>query len=39
VQLGVDQVILDVRPPDNSLDSVRQICSNLIPLLGKEVEP
>lgn len=39
LQLGVDQVILDVRPPDNSLDSMRQICSNLIPLLDKEVEP
>lgn len=35
-ELGVDQVILDVRPPDDSLDSVRRICADLIPLLRKE---
>lgn len=33
---GVDHFILDLRPPDHSLDSARRICSDLIPLLPKE---
>lgn len=32
-ELGVDQVILDVRPPDFALDSTERICCDLIPLL------
>ena len=36
LDLGVDHVILDVRPPDHALDSARRICSELMPLL-KEV--
>jgi probable F420-dependent oxidoreductase len=35
--LGVDHVILDVRPPDHALDSTERICRDLIPLLEKEV--
>jgi alkanesulfonate monooxygenase SsuD/methylene tetrahydromethanopterin reductase-like flavin-dependent oxidoreductase (luciferase family) len=35
--LGVDHVILDVRPPDHALDSTERICNELIPLLEKEV--
>src|SRR5262249_55252571 len=33
LDLGIDQVILDVRPPDHALDSVMRICRDLIPLL------
>src|SRR5262249_21420624 len=33
LELGIDQVILDVRPPEHALDSVRRICRDLIPLL------
>jgi probable F420-dependent oxidoreductase len=33
LELGIDQVILDVRPPDHALDSVMRICRDLIPLL------
>jgi alkanesulfonate monooxygenase SsuD/methylene tetrahydromethanopterin reductase-like flavin-dependent oxidoreductase (luciferase family) len=32
-ELGVDRVILDVRPPDDALDSITRICRDLIPLL------
>jgi probable F420-dependent oxidoreductase len=35
--LGVDHIILDVRPPDHALDSTERICRDLIPLLEKEV--
>ncbi len=35
--LGVDHIILDVRPPDHALDSTVRICRELIPLLEKEV--
>lgn len=34
--VGVDHVILDVRPPDHALDSTERICRELIPLLEKE---
>lgn len=37
VELGVDQVILDIRPPDFALDSTERICRVLIPLLEREV--
>ena len=37
LDLGVGHVILDVRPPGHSLDSVRRICGELIPLLETEV--
>lgn len=37
--LGVDHVILDVRPPDFALDSVRRICQDLLPLLGAAQAP
>jgi alkanesulfonate monooxygenase SsuD/methylene tetrahydromethanopterin reductase-like flavin-dependent oxidoreductase (luciferase family) len=37
LDLGVGHVILDIRPPDNSLDSARRICGELIPLLEMEV--
>ncbi len=33
IELGVDQVILDVRPPDYALDSTERICRDLIPRL------
>jgi alkanesulfonate monooxygenase SsuD/methylene tetrahydromethanopterin reductase-like flavin-dependent oxidoreductase (luciferase family) len=36
LELGVDQVILDLRPPDFSLDSAERICRDLIPLLQEE---
>ena len=39
VGAGVDHVILDLRPPDHSLDSARRICNDLLPLLAKELEP
>lgn len=35
-EVGVDHAILDLRPPDHSLDSARRICSDLMPLLRKE---
>jgi probable F420-dependent oxidoreductase len=34
LELGVDHVILDVRPPDYARDSVERICGELLPLLG-----
>ena len=34
VALGVDHVILDVRPPDFALDSAERICADLLPLLA-----
>jgi probable F420-dependent oxidoreductase len=37
LELGVDQVILDVRPPDYALDSSERICGELIPLLAQQV--
>jgi len=37
LELGVDHVILDVRPPDHALDSTQRICRQLIPLLEREV--
>jgi alkanesulfonate monooxygenase SsuD/methylene tetrahydromethanopterin reductase-like flavin-dependent oxidoreductase (luciferase family) len=37
IELGVGHVILDVRPPDNALDSARRICGELVPLLETEV--
>jgi probable F420-dependent oxidoreductase len=37
LELGVDQVILDVRPPDHALDSSERICGELIPQLAEEV--
>jgi alkanesulfonate monooxygenase len=37
LDLGVDHVILDIRPPDHALDSARRICAELIPLLETEV--
>ena len=36
LRLGVDHVILDVRPPDHTLDSTERICTDLIPLLERE---
>ena len=33
LELGVNGVILDVRPPEFALDSVERICRDLIPLL------
>jgi alkanesulfonate monooxygenase SsuD/methylene tetrahydromethanopterin reductase-like flavin-dependent oxidoreductase (luciferase family) len=37
LELGVEHVILDVRPPDHALDSTERICRELIPLLATEV--
>lgn len=37
LDLGVDHVILDVRPPDHALDSTERICRDLIPLLERTV--
>jgi probable F420-dependent oxidoreductase len=37
LELGVDHVILDVRPPDHALDSTERICRELVPLLQSEV--
>lgn len=34
LELGVDHVILDVRPPDFALDSVERIARELLPLLA-----
>jgi hypothetical protein len=33
----VDEIILDVRPPDHALDSTERICSELLPLVAEEV--
>jgi alkanesulfonate monooxygenase len=35
--LGVDEIILDVRPPDHALDSTERICGELLPLVAEEV--
>ena len=37
LELGVDHIILDVRPPDYALDSTERICRELLPLLAREV--
>jgi hypothetical protein len=35
LELGVDHVILDVRPPDSTLDPAGRICRELQPLLAE----
>lgn len=37
LEVGVDHVILDIRPPEHALDSAERICRQLIPLLHAEV--
>jgi alkanesulfonate monooxygenase SsuD/methylene tetrahydromethanopterin reductase-like flavin-dependent oxidoreductase (luciferase family) len=34
LDLGVDEVILDVRPPDYALESIERICGELAPLVA-----
>jgi probable F420-dependent oxidoreductase len=34
LELGVDEVILDVRPPDYALESIERICGELAPLVA-----